>query len=127
MADYHKMRKSDQKQIYFFQADADTIDVSGNDFKNIEPYAITYRQTGIGRRNWSEDYSVGIFRNLKFDEVNAITDLKNNLLLISGTTDSVRIENIEKFIKELTKLYGNPTVSNVASGMSSYDLKKVGF
>jgi len=125
--DYHKMRKSDLKEIYFFQADADTIDVDGNDFRIVEPYAITYRQTGIGRSNWNKDYCVGFFKNLKFDEVNAITDLKNNLLIISGTTDSIKTEIIEKFSTELTQLYGNPVLTNISSGMSSYDIKKWNF
>lgn len=126
-ADYHKMRKSNQKEIYFFQADADTIDVDGNDFRIAEPYAITYSQTGTGRRNWNKDYCVGFFKNLKFEEVNAITDLKNKLLIISGTTESIKTANIEKFLTELTKLYGNPTSTNVAAGMSSYDIKKWNF
>lgn len=38
--EYHKMRKSNQKEIYFFQADVDTIDIDGNDFRIAEPYAI---------------------------------------------------------------------------------------
>jgi hypothetical protein len=126
-ADYHKMRKGNQKEIYFFQADADTIDINGNDFRIVEPYAITYRQTGVGRSNWDKDYCVGFLKNLKFEEVNAITDLKNNLLIISGEADSIKTENIEKFSNELTKLYGNPTVTNVSSGMSSYDIKKWNF
>ena len=126
-ADYHKMRKSNQKEIYFFQADADTIDVEGKDYRIVEPYAIAYSQTGIGRSNWNKDYCVGFFKNLKFDEVNAITDLKNNLLIISGTTGSIKIEIIEKFSSELTQLYGNPILTNVSSGMSSYDIKKWNF
>ena len=126
-ADYHKMVKSNQKEIYFFQSDADTIDVDGNDFRIVEPYAITYRQTSVGRRNWNKNYSVGFFKNLKFDKVNTITDLKNNLLIVSGETDSVNTENIEKFSTELSKLYGSPTITNVSSGMSSYDIKKWNF
>jgi len=126
-ADYHKMRKNNQKEIYFFQADVDTIDVEGKDYRIVEPYAIAYSQTGIGRSNWNKDYCVGFFKNLKFDEVNAITDLKNNLLIISGTTGSIKIEIIEKFSSELTQLYGNPILTNVSSGMSSYDIKKWNF
>ncbi|USL95203.1 hypothetical protein D1J36_007940 [Riemerella anatipestifer] len=126
-ADYHKMRKSNQKEIYFFQSESDTIDIDGNDFRIVEPYAIIYSQTGIGRSNWNKDYCVGFLKNLKFDEVNAITDLKNNLLMILGETGSIRTEDIEKFSMELTKLYGNPTLTNVSFGMSSYDIKKWNF
>lgn len=126
-ADFYKMKKSNQNEIYFFQSEADTIDISGNGFNVVKPYCIIYRQTGVGRSNWKEDYNVGFFSGLKFDEVHAITDLENNLLLISGIDDKVTKENLEKFITELTKLYGNPTMTNISSGMSSYDLKKWDF
>lgn len=126
-ADFHKKRKSNQKEIYFFQSEADTIDINGSDFRMVKPEFIMFRQTGVGRDNWNDDYNLGFLKNLKFDEVHAITDLKNNLLLISGINEKASKDDLMKFVNSLTKLYGNPTVTSVSSGMSSYDLKKWDF
>lgn len=123
-ADYHEMKKNNQEEIYFFQAETDTIDIDGDHYNVIEPYAINYRQTTIGSLNWNTDYCVGFFKNLKFESINAVTDLNNNLLIISGTTDSVGTIDVEKFSTELTKSYGKPTLTYVSSGLSTYDMKK---
>lgn len=123
-SDYHKKRNAGVKPIYFFRAETDTIDRTGQNFNIDTAFAIQYRQTGIGRSGWEKDYSAGFFRNLKFNEINAITDLDNNLLLLSGATDRIEPEKLDSFIVELNKAFGNAYLTDLSKGLSSYQLRK---
>jgi len=123
-SDYHKKLNAGEKPIYFFQAETDTIDRTGQTFDIDTAFAIQYRQTSIGRSGWKKDYSVGFFRNLKFNEINAITDLDNDLLILSGTTGKIEPEKVNSFIAELNKTHGDANLTDLSSGFSSYELRK---
>lgn len=126
-SDYHKKRKSSEEAVYFFQAEVDTIDQSGSNFQREALYCLTYNQTGIGRSNWETGYNVGFFRNLQFDDINAVTDLDDTLLLLSGKIDSISKVDLAKFVTAITETHGSPTEVTNKSGMSSNNLKKWDF
>ncbi|WP_374330426.1 hypothetical protein [Soonwooa sp.] len=49
-------------------------------------YEIMYLKCGSGGMNfWADDFNLSFFKNLKFVDVSAITDLDNNLLMLAST------------------------------------------
>lgn len=123
--EYHKKRKSNVTPIYFFQTDIDTIDNNGNDFQIDNPYGIVYRQSGVGGANtWEKDYCIAQYNTLKFEELNALTDLKNKSILLCAYTEQAEKIEIENTIKKLNNKYGNFTISESSAGFTNSKVKK---
>lgn len=114
-SDFHKHNKAGVSPIYFFQSKADTIDVTGSNFRMGKPYAIMYLKSGSGGMNsWAKDFNLSFFKNLKFVDVGAITDMDNNLLMLASTEDNMKKSEVATFVIAMDKQFGKADL-NVTS------------
>ena len=124
-AEYHKKRKSDVSPIYFFQSEADTININGSNFEVENPYAIQYRQTAVaGSNTWDERYNIAFYDAIEFDELNVLTDLENNLILVSVSAEKVANQKISTLINALNREYGPFKLAESSVGFSRYSNRK---
>ena len=124
-SDYHKKRKNNVSPIYFFQTDTDTIDGGGNSFRIDTPYAVTYMQSGrAGGNTWEKDYCLATYSSLKFDELNAVTDLNNNTILVCAYAEESKKTDIKNIIKGLNNKYGAFKLSESSAGFTTSSVRK---
>lgn len=124
-SEFHKKYKEGVSPIYFFQSEADTVDASGSNYQMGKAYAIMYHKSGSGGMNsWAKDFNLSFFKNLKFVELGAITDVDNKLLMIASPSEKLKKTEVANFILTLDKQYGSAKLNVLPKSFYDTEIRK---
>ncbi|WP_312322916.1 hypothetical protein [Soonwooa sp.] len=84
-----------------------------------------YLKCGSGGMNfWADDFNLSFFKNLKFVDVSAITDLDNNLLMLASTEDNLKKTEIATFVIAMDKQYGKADLKVISHQYYDTEIRK---
>ncbi len=117
---YKALRKNSDTIIQFYNTIVDTVDSTGFNSYTNSPFAIQYNNRGL---SLEDNFITASFEGLDFLELNAMTDLNNNLMLISAYNDSISTKKMMSTIKILNKKYGHFELTKSRAGFTKYSNK----